>query len=120
MSESLTRCDVGTWCLCVTTSLCRRRRAAHPGPVSWPPSVQPGMQGRASASHATHYAVLPRVCLLWRQVNHREEWLQCLRATFDAMDADRDGRLRPGEILEALRDKLPEAEVRPQLLSGCT
>lgn len=47
------------------------------------------------------------------QVNHRDEWLQCLRATFDAMDADKDGRLKPSEILEALRDKLPEAEVRP-------
>jgi hypothetical protein len=46
------------------------------------------------------------------QVNHRDEWLQCLRATFDAMDVDKDGRLKPSEILHALRDKLPEAEVR--------
>lgn len=46
-----------------------------------------------------------------KQVNHCEEWLQCLRATFDAMDADKDGRLKPSEILTALRDKLPEAEV---------
>lgn len=51
--------------------------------------------------------------LVAAQVNHRDEWLQCLRATFDAMDADKDGRLKPSEILEALRDKLPEAEVRP-------
>jgi len=50
--------------------------------------------------------------LLLVQVNHREEWLQCLRSTFDAMDVDKDGRLRPSEILEALKDKLPEAEVR--------
>lgn len=50
-----------------------------------------------------------RVCC---QVNHRDEWLQCLRSTFDAMDVDKDGRLKPSEILEALRDKLPQAEVR--------
>jgi hypothetical protein len=28
------------------------------------------------------------------------------------MDVDKDGRLKPSEILEALRDKLPQAEVR--------
>lgn len=28
------------------------------------------------------------------------------------MDVDKDGRLMPSELLEALRDKLPEAEVR--------
>lgn len=46
------------------------------------------------------------------QVNHCQEWLQCLRATFEAMDVDKDGRLKPSEILAALKDKLPEAEVR--------
>jgi truncated hemoglobin YjbI len=56
----------------------------------------------------THSLLISIPCA---QVNHREEWLQCLRTTFDAMDADRDGRLRPSEILEALKDKLPEAEV---------
>jgi hypothetical protein len=50
------------------------------------------------------------------QVNHRDEWLQCLRATFDAMDVDKDGRLKPSEILHALQDKLPEAEVRGAML----
>jgi hypothetical protein len=59
------------------------------------------------------YCVLCCAVFVCAQVNHRDEWLQCLRATFDAMDADKDGRLKPSEILEALRDKLPEAEVRP-------
>jgi hypothetical protein len=27
------------------------------------------------------------------QVNHVDEWLSCLRATFEAMDVDKDGRL---------------------------
>jgi hypothetical protein len=45
------------------------------------------------------------------QVNHVDEWLSCLRSTFEAMDADKDGRLKPNEILEALKAKLPEAEV---------
>jgi Ca2+-binding EF-hand superfamily protein len=45
-------------------------------------------------------------------VNHVDEWLTCLRSTFQAMDADKDGRLKPNEILQALKAKLPEAEVR--------
>jgi Ca2+-binding EF-hand superfamily protein len=49
--------------------------------------------------------------VLQTQVNHVDEWLCCLRSTFEAMDADKDGRLKPNEILEALRAKLPEAEV---------
>lgn len=46
------------------------------------------------------------------QINHVDEWLSCLRSTFEAMDTDKDGRLRPSEILDALQAKLPEAEVR--------
>jgi hypothetical protein len=34
------------------------------------------------------------------------------------MDADRDGRLKRTEILEALRDKLPEAEVCTTVLTA--
>jgi hypothetical protein len=46
------------------------------------------------------------------QVNHREEWLACLRSAFESLDSDGDGRLRSSEILDLLRDKLPEADVR--------
>jgi hypothetical protein len=56
--------------------------------------------------------------LLLLQVNHREEWLASLRSTFEAMDQDGDGRLRPAEILEALKAKLPEAEVSSGQLRG--
>jgi hypothetical protein len=44
-------------------------------------------------------------------MNHREEWLACLRATFEGLDRDRDGRISTAEIMRVLMDKLPEEEV---------
>eukprot|EP00879_Flechtneria_rotunda_P029269 GHRR01031594.1.p1 GENE.GHRR01031594.1~~GHRR01031594.1.p1 ORF type:complete len:171 (+),score=7.72 GHRR01031594.1:266-778(+) len=59
------------------------------------------------------YAMLTacHTALVLYQANYREEWLACLRSTFEAMDVDKDGRLKPEDILEAIKAKLPEAEV---------
>lgn len=46
------------------------------------------------------------------QMNHRDEWLACLRATFDGLDRDGDGRISTAEIMKVLSTKLPEDEVR--------
>lgn len=46
------------------------------------------------------------------QRNHREEWLSCLRAAFNDLDRNQDGRVRADEIEALLREKLPEEEVR--------
>ena len=39
------------------------------------------------------------------------EWLACLRNTFAGIDVDQDGRIRSDELVELLREKLPEGEV---------
>jgi hypothetical protein len=44
-------------------------------------------------------------------MSHRDEWLGCLRAAFEGLDRDGDGRLSVAEIMKALSDKLPEEEV---------
>ena len=44
------------------------------------------------------------------QVNHRDEWLACLRATFEGLDRDGDGIISTSEIMAALSKKLPEEE----------
>ena len=46
------------------------------------------------------------------QVNHREEWMRCLKATFEDLDKDKDGVISTAEIMKVLADKLPEGEVR--------
>lgn len=46
------------------------------------------------------------------QVNHRDEWLACLRAAFEGLDRDKTGRISVTEIMHSLGDKLPESEVR--------
>lgn len=55
-------------------------------------------------------------CLSVQQVNHRDEWLECVRSAFDALDVDKDGRIKPGDVMKALKAKLPEAEVRHSCL----
>ncbi|MEW5299911.1 MAG: hypothetical protein WDW36_002881 [Sanguina aurantia] len=45
------------------------------------------------------------------EVNHRDEWLACLRKTFSTLDVDGDGLLQVDELIAVLRDKLPEDEV---------
>lgn len=49
----------------------------------------------------------------WRafQANHRDEWLDCLRKTFEAIDVDRDGNVQVKELVDLLSSKLPESEV---------
>ncbi len=52
------------------------------------------------------------------QVNHRDEWLSCLRAAFEGLDADNDGRIHVAEIMKSLAAKLPEAEVCVRQTAG--
>ena len=49
----------------------------------------------------------------WRQYqnNHRDEWLACMRSTFEGLDIDRDGLIGSEQLVELLREKLPEEEV---------
>jgi hypothetical protein len=37
------------------------------------------------------------------QVNHRDEWLSCLRATFEDLDKDRDGKIGADDIIRVRR-----------------
>ncbi|KAG1662768.1 hypothetical protein FOA52_006794 [Chlamydomonas sp. UWO 241] len=49
----------------------------------------------------------------WRsfEVNHRDEWLACLRKTFEGLDVLGSGRVRAEQLVEILGPKLPEGEV---------
>ncbi len=49
----------------------------------------------------------------WRQfqTNHREEWLDCLKSTFNDICIHGQGRLQTEDLVKLLRDKLPEGEV---------
>ncbi len=45
------------------------------------------------------------------QVNHRDEWLDCLRTTFEGLDGNKDGRISVKDMMKALASKLPQEEV---------
>ena len=49
----------------------------------------------------------------WRsfQANHRDVWLSCLKSTFEGIDGGKDGRINADQLINLLKDKLPEEEV---------
>lgn len=51
----------------------------------------------------------------WLQRNQVELWVEIARKAFTELDHDQDGVLRTPEILECLKTKLPEAELRQAL-----
>eukprot|EP00891_Asterochloris_glomerata_P002541 jgi/Astpho2/2541/Aster-04254 len=47
----------------------------------------------------------------WREQNHAEQWLHCVRRAFEDFDTDHDGVIALEEIIACLRSKLPPQEV---------
>lgn len=49
----------------------------------------------------------------WQEIqeNSRDQWLECARRAFGDLDKDSDGLLKNDDIIDLLRNKLPEAEV---------
>lgn len=45
------------------------------------------------------------------QKNHYEEWLRCLKRTFEELDRDKNGVIQAEDMIRLLKDKLPEQEV---------
>lgn len=44
---------------------------------------------------------------------YRDDWLACMRSTFEGLDIDHDGLIGSEQLVELLREKLPEEEVGP-------
>lgn len=72
------------------------------------------MVGRAQVAAAVmDFAAL-------HQGRHRDLWLSSVRRVFDGLDANGDGVLSTGEIVEAIREKVPATEVGGcRLCSAC-
>ena len=49
--------------------------------------------------------------MTWNYMESRDDWLACMKSTFEGLDIDRDGLIGSEQLVELLREKLPEEEV---------